>query len=123
MQLYFKKTSLGKQLLIVKKGENYLTIRTENVVCIYVASDTTFVIAQDGKKYLSNDSLNVLQTQLSSEFYRASRQYIINVNFVISFRGEKHGKLTVEIGSAGYSSTILLSRASATKFKKWIDSL
>ena len=109
--------------MIVRKGKDYLTIKTDNVVCIYVASDATFVIGQDGKKYLSSVSLNVLQSQLSAEFYRASRQYIINVNFVRSFRPEKHGKLAVEIGSGGFSSTILLSRASAGKFKEWIDSL
>lgn len=109
--------------MIVRRGEHYVTIKTDNVVCIYVASDATFVIGEDGKKYLSNVSLNILQTQLSKEFYRASRQYIIHVNFIKSFRTEKHGKLSVEIGTVGFSLTIQLSRASATKFKEWIDSL
>lgn len=109
--------------MVVRKGEHYVTIKTDHVICMYVASDTTFVIAQDGKKYLSSVSLNVLQTQLGAEFYRASRQYIINVNYIKWFRTEKQGKLVVEIGSGGFSSIIHLSRASGTRFKEWIDSL
>lgn len=110
-----------KQFFIIKKGMAYLTIKTEEMVMIYTLKDVTYVVNRDGKKYTYSQSLNTLENELDDRFFRANRQYIINIYYIRSFRAHERNKLLVEMNVNNSIVTIGISQITAPKFKEWVQ--
>ena len=68
-----------------------------------------------------NISLDDLEQQLDANvFFRANRQFIININAVLFIGNLFSGKLIVRM--KGYpKSEIIVSRDKAGKLKEWLD--
>jgi DNA-binding LytR/AlgR family response regulator len=63
-----------------------------------------------------------LEEQLDEDiFFRANRQYIININFVKSFRPFERVKLLVELNITGFEEDVIISQHVAPAFKKWMN--
>ena len=109
-----------KQLIIIKKGLNYSTIKTTDIAFIYTENDVTYIMDGTGKKFISSSNLNKLENELGRSFFRANRQYIINIHFLESFRTYQKTKLLVKMNVDNPKSTIYISQVTAPKFKEWI---
>ncbi len=76
-----------KTRMIVKKGIDHVSIKMEDIALFYTENKIVFLIDRFGKKFISDKTMNELETELDdSVFYRANRQYIINLSFVKSYR-------------------------------------
>ena len=109
--------------LVVKKGADNISIPLENIVFFYTENKVVFAIDHAGKKYLTNGSLSTLESELDSNvFFRANRQYIINIGHVKSFRTYERVKLRVEMNPVELSDQhfIIISQETAPAFRKWI---
>jgi len=109
--------------LVVKKGTENISIPLENIVFFYTENKIVFAIDHTGKKYVANGSLATLQPELDSNiFFRANRQYIVNISYVKSFRTYEKVKLRVEMNAVhqGDQHFIIISQETAPAFKKWI---
>ncbi|NHQ68945.1 LytTR family DNA-binding domain-containing protein, partial [Elizabethkingia miricola] len=74
-----KNQDLKKRLLAYHK-DKIITIDIEDVVYIVLA-ETVSVLTLQNNTYTINSSLDELMRQLNNEiFYRANRQYIVNIN-------------------------------------------
>src|SRR5215467_13233913 len=72
-----------KSRLIVQKGLEYVPLFLKDVVLIYTENKLTFVLARDGRKYVSEMNLSELVNLLDKErFFRANRQYILNMEYI-----------------------------------------
>lgn len=109
-----------KQLLIIKNGITFLAIKTEEIALIYTLKDVTYVLNREGKKYSYAQNLNRLEQDLDYRFFRANRQYIININFIRSFRAHERSKLLVEMNVNRTIIPIIISQITAPRFKEWI---
>lgn len=109
-----------KQLLIIKKGITYLTIKTEEIALIYTLKDITYIVNREGKKFSYAQNLNRLEQELDNRFFRANRQYIININYIRSFRAHEKSKLLVEVNINNSTVPITISQITAPKFKEWV---
>jgi DNA-binding LytR/AlgR family response regulator len=111
-----------KSRLIVQKGLEFVPLFIKDVVLIYTENKLTFVIDKDGRKYLSEKNLADLIEQLDKErFFRANRQYILNMEYIKSYRSFGKSKLQVDVSLSDNRHTIIISQENAPHFRNWIS--
>jgi len=109
--------------LVVKKGIENIFILLDNIVFFYTENKIVFAIDKIGKKYITNENLAILELELDRNiFFRANRQYIINIGHIKSFRTYEKVKLSIEMNPVGLNEQhfIIISQETAPAFKKWI---
>lgn len=111
-----------KTRLIVKRGDEYVTLNIKDVAFIYRSDEIIIVHDKDERKYLCDKNLSQLETELGSAmFFRANRQYLININFIRSFKVFEKVKLLVSLTIPHPEHQIIISQKSAPEFRKWIS--
>jgi len=112
-----------KKRLIVKKGIENIALKTEDIALIFTENKLVFVIdGHTGKKYISDKNLSVLETELDNNiFFRATRKYIISINFLKAFRPFEKVKLLVDLNIPDNGHQIIISQETAKSFKRWIN--
>jgi DNA-binding LytR/AlgR family response regulator len=109
--------------LIVKKGIENIPMLLHNISLFYTENKIVFAIDQFGKKYMVENNLSELEHELDETiFFRANRQYIINIDHIKSFKPHERVKLKVDMNSAELNahSSIIISQENAQAFRKWI---
>lgn len=110
--------------LMVKKGIENISLRTENIVIIYTEDKLVFVIDKEGKKYRTDKTLSELENELDrSVFFRANRQYIVNIAYIKSYKTYEKVKLQVDLLTPVLNHHIVVSQEMAPVFRKWISEL
>jgi len=113
-----------KTRLIARKGLENVSLRLEDIVLFYTENKIVYIIDQSGKKYIADKPLTQLDEELDPQlFYRANRQYIINVNFVRGFKPHEKVKLLVELTHSNIDHHIIVSQEKAPQFRQWIYSV
>ena len=108
--------------LIVQKGLEYVPLFLKNVVLIYTENKLTYVLDKEGRKYLSEKNLADLISLLDRErFFRANRQYIVNMEYIKSYRTYGKSKLQVEVTLNDNRHSIIISQENAPHFRDWIS--
>ena len=108
--------------LVVKSGLENVSLLLENIAMLYTVDKVVYVVDRFSKKYLSDKTLTELEEELdSSTFFRANRQYIINIGFVTSFKPYEKVKLLVDMEVSAVKLSIVISQESAPKFRKWMQ--
>lgn len=109
-----------KSRLLVKKGVEHITLPYSDVVLFYTENKLVYVIDRAGKKYLCDKNLAELEAELDREqFFRLNRQYIVNINFIRSFRAYERVKLQVEL-QQDLQHILIVSQETAPEFRKWV---
>jgi DNA-binding LytR/AlgR family response regulator len=111
-----------KSRLIVQKGMEYVPLFVKDVVLIYTENKLTYVLDKDGRKYISDKNLGDLINVLDKErFFRANRQYIVNMEFIRSYRPFGKSKLQLEVCLTDNKHSIIISQENAANFRTWIS--
>lgn len=111
-----------KTRLIVKKGIENLSIKLDDIIMFYTESKIVYLIDRNEKKYIVDRTLNELEDDLdTSLFFRANRQYIINLNFVKCYKAYEKVKLQVDLNISEKNHSIIVSQITAPYFRKWIS--
>jgi len=55
------------------------------------------------------------------QFYRANRQYIINIDYIHTVKPLDNSKLMVRLHEPNHKLEIDISRLKSPEFKKWMD--
>lgn len=108
--------------LIVNKGlENIVLLRNE-IGLFYTKHKIVYVVDKSGKKYLVDRNLAELEQELDGQlFFRANRQYIININFIKSFKAYEKVKLAIVLNVPDINpNVIIISQETALEFRRWI---
>jgi DNA-binding LytR/AlgR family response regulator len=110
-----------KTRLLVKKGIENISLRIEDVAFFYTENKVVYVIDKNGKKYIIDKTLNELEEVLDKKaFFRANRQYIVNLSFVKSYRPYEKVKLQLDLVVPDVNHFIIISQLTATDFRKWV---
>ena len=118
LQLFRQKK---KTRLVAKKGTEHVFLLLEDVVLFYTENKLVFVVDKDGRKYLLDKNLSDLESELDNDlFFRANRQYIVNINFVRSYKTYERVKLLVDLNISIPNHHIIISQETAPLFKKWV---
>lgn len=106
--------------LVVKRGQEHLFLAMEDVVLFYTENKIVYVADKNGKKFLIDKNLSDLEQELdTSVFFRANRQYIVNINYVKGYKTYERVKLQLEL-HVTLNYCIVISQETAPLFKKWI---
>jgi DNA-binding LytR/AlgR family response regulator len=110
-----------KSRLLVKKGLEHIVLRIEDVILFYTESKVTFVVDRFSKKYILDKKLSELEAELDENtFFRANRQYIINLNYVRGFKTFERVKLLIDLNVPQISHSIIVSQETAQSFRNWM---
>jgi DNA-binding LytR/AlgR family response regulator len=93
----------------------------EDVALFCLAEAAVFIKTFLNKQYTTNLSLDELMRQLDSTiFYRANRQYIININSIKTIQVYGNNQLRLMIKPEA-PEDIIISKNKVAEFKKWLD--
>ncbi len=115
------KDKQAKCRLIARRGIEHIPLKIEDIVLFYTENRLTFLIDKTGKKYIIDEILSELEQELDkSKFYRANRQYIINIDFIKGYKTIEKVKIAVEMSLEADKFPIHISQDSAAGFREWI---
>ncbi len=118
LAIFDKKEFRTRFLVSYKDG--FKRINVESIAFFYSEFGSTYALLFDGKKIPIDHTLESLEEQLDQKtFFRANRQYIININSIIQVHNYFNSKLKVELSQL--KDGIIISRLKATSFKEWLD--
>ena len=114
--------SRKKTRLIVKKGMENISLRLEDIVLFFTENKIVYVVDQWAKKYLVDRNLGELEEDLDAAiFFRANRQYIVNINYIKGFKPYEKVKLQVDLTIPDLNYSIIISQETAPAFRKWMQ--
>jgi DNA-binding LytR/AlgR family response regulator len=110
-----------KKRMLVKKGMENISLRLDDVVLFYTENKIVYVLDRCGKKYLADKNLAELEEELDeTTFFRANRQYIVNINFIRGFKSYEKVKLILELTQSDINHSIIISQEMAPQFREWM---
>lgn len=110
-----------KKRMIVKKGMENISLRMDDIVLFYTENKIVYVLDRWGKKYLADKNLAELENELDeNSFFRANRQYIVNINFIRGFKSYEKVKLIVDLTLPDMNHCIIISQEMAPQFRDWM---
>ena len=112
----------SKRRLLLRRGQENVVLRLEEIAYIFTYRRVVFIIDRALQKYSSEKTLNELEQLLpDAMFFRANRQYIINIDFIKSFKTSKNLKLQVNLDLHKSTHSIMISQKNARYFKRWMQ--
>ena len=117
----FKTGKRYKERFAVHSGRNVVLVPASEVVC-FVKEEIIFLISAGGKKFITDyrslDEVEELTDPLA--FFRANRQFLIQLPYIDSIRSDESSKLYVKLKSQGIAE-VIVSKEKAPLFRKWIE--
>ncbi|MBB1643127.1 LytTR family transcriptional regulator [Sphingobacterium sp. UME9] len=111
----------NRKRLITYVKDEIIRIDTADIAYIVLNENIVTVLTFEGKEYTVNSSLDDLIKELDNLiFYRANRQYIINVNAIESIWIYGRNQLRIQTKPQS-TAPILISKNKVAEFKKWLD--
>lgn len=108
--------------LIVGVGAKKHHLNFDDIVCFYSNSKTTFLVTNEGKEFIHDESLEKVSAMApNDQFFHINRQFIVNRNIISAYKTGENGKIKLEIKSCnGLPSSISVSRLKAHAFRAWM---
>lgn len=111
----------SRKRLITYLKDEIITIDTADIAYIVLNDSIVTVLTFEGKEYTINSSLDDLIKELDNfVFYRANRQYIININAIDSIWMYGRNQLRIQTKPQSVEP-IVISKNKVSEFKKWLD--
>lgn len=109
------------KILVAVSGNKNIPIPVESIAYFYKDGNYTTLKTFQAETYLLNHSLDELMKLLEETFFfRANRQFIINLKSCHYFTNEENGKLQVHL-IPGYDDDVIISQKRASAFKEWLN--
>ena len=102
-------------------GRNIVLINAADIAC-FSKEEVIYLVHKDGKKYITDyRSLDEVEELLDpAQFFRANRQFIIDLSYIETMRSDETGKVIVRLKLGGFSE-IIVSKEKAAAFRKWVE--
>lgn len=116
-----KSGTVYKEKFIVSQRHQWIPVKTSDVAC-FMRENLNYLFTFSGEKYiLEYTTLEEIEELLDPRlFYRANRQYIINIESIDRIKPHENQKLTAHL-KAPLKFEVDISREKAPAFKKWFD--
>jgi two-component system response regulator LytT len=111
----------GKKSFLVFKHNKYSIIAVDNIACFHTKNEVSTLHTFDGEEYFINQSLDVVSTMLApGQFYRVTRQYLINFSAVGEVEHYFSRKLLIHL-KVNIPDQIIINKNNTTAFLNWLD--
>lgn len=108
-------------ILIAVSGNKNIPLPIEKIAYFYKKGNYTRLVTFKSESYLLNHSLDELMNVLDTRrFFRANRQFIINLDACHYFTNEENGKLALSL-MPEHDEEVIVSQKRAPAFKEWLN--
>jgi DNA-binding LytR/AlgR family response regulator len=115
-------TASKKKRFIVKWGTDNIALPVDDIAVFYTRNKVVYAIDKTAKRYIIDKTMSELEDELERKtFFRANRQYVVNINYIKGFSTYERVKLEVELLLPDFSDMIIISHDTAPLFKAWIS--
>lgn len=109
-----------KKRFLVKRGTDYISVKTEDIAYFYATHKLVCLIDSKNQKFILDQSLADIEKQLDpSQFYRINRKYLVHLNSIKKIKGFPKSKLQLELEPA-VNEDIIISQDNVAAFKEWM---
>ncbi|CCH51146.1 Sensory transduction protein lytT [Fibrisoma limi BUZ 3] len=114
--------STYKEHFLGNARNSWVPIRVSDIA-YFTRDQLNFMVTNGNERYIVDyDTLDEIEDLLDpSQFYRANRHCIVNINAVQSVKGLANLKLSLRLKSPNHQFDIEISRDKAPSFKKWLE--
>ena len=120
-ELFAPKTTPYKDRLLVKVGDKIILVRVENIAFFYSENKTTFLVTDECREYIVDDSLDAIESRLNpANFFRIGRSYIVSLAQIQVVTKHFGSRLNVQLRSSKRDD-LFVSRARTSEFLDWLN--
>jgi DNA-binding LytR/AlgR family response regulator len=111
-----------KEKFLINMRNQYMPVNTQDIAC-FVKEVIHYIYLFNGERYVVDyTSMEEIEELLDPrKFYRANRQYIINIEAIRVAKAKENSKLTIYLKDPLNKLEIDMSREKVPAFKKWLD--
>ena len=111
-----------KEKFIINVRNQWMPVNTRDIAC-FSKEVLNYIYLFNGEKYMIDYvTLEEVEELLDpKQFYRANRQFIINIDAVQSVKPVENSKLVIRLKEPNQKLEIDMSRLKSPEFKKWLD--
>lgn len=111
-----------RQRLIVRKGMDSVPMNIEEIAYVFTEHKMSFAKAKEGDIYMVDKPLSEIEKELDpTKFFRANRQYLVNIDAITRFRSIEHSKVALELEPKP-KEAVVIGKENAVAFRKWVKS-
>ncbi len=115
-----QKTQQYKQRFVLRIGEHMKIIEVPDIAYFYTENKANFIITKDGKRHLSDNNLDQLESLLDPKlFFRINRQFIIGYTSIAEMFTYSKSRVLLKLNPPSKFDTIVSTERSAD-FKAWL---
>jgi hypothetical protein len=119
--LLIENTTAKIKILVAVSGNKNIPIPVEQIAYFYKDGNYSSLKTFQSETYLLNHSLDELMKLLDDGlFFRANRQFIINLKACHFFTNEENGKLAIHLVPE-HDDEVIISQKRAPGFKEWLN--
>lgn len=110
-----------RQRLVLRRGSGFASLRCDEVAWCTSVDKLTFVLTRGGERLLADETLAELEATLDPQrFFRANRQFLVQLDAIQGFRPQGKGQLRLELQPA-HDAPVLVSQERAKAFREWLE--
>ncbi|MBD2705863.1 response regulator transcription factor [Spirosoma sp. BT702] len=111
-----------KEHFLGNARNSWVPIRITDIA-YFMRDQLNFMVTNANERYiLDYETLDQIETLLNpTQFYRANRHCIVNIDAVQQVKGMANFKLNVKLKAPNHQFDIEISRDKAPSFKKWLE--
>ena len=120
-ELFAPKTAQYKDRFLVKVGDKIILVRVENIAFFYSENKTTFLVTDENREYIVDDSLDAIEAKLNPEhFFRIGRSFIVSLSHIQVVTKHFGSRLKVQLRTSRRDD-LFVSRARTAEFLEWLN--
>jgi two-component system LytT family response regulator len=110
-----------KKRFLVKVGTHLRSVNTEEVLFFYSFQKGTYLKASDGRNYLLDQTLEVIEQLIDPEFFfRINRKYMVSLMSITDVHVYSNSRLKLKVRSQE-EDDFLVAREKVKAFKDWME--
>jgi len=116
-----KETEITKKRILTYHKDELIKLDIQDIAYILLDTGITYIYTLDNRQFTSNSSLDEIMKWLDPiSFYRANRQFIVNIRAIASILlyGKNQLKLIIK---PELRADVIISKNKVSEFKNWLD--
>lgn len=110
-----------KKRFMIKIGNTIKSIPVNDIAYFYSQDRINYLMKKEGKKFPVENTLDEIEKMLNPEnFYRANRQFIVNINAISEIHPYFKGRIKINLNPL-QEGDIVISSEKSRSFKDWLN--
>lgn len=110
-----------KKRFMVKIGNVIRSVNVEDIAYLYSHERINYIVKYNGKKFPLDNTLDEIEEILDPDnFFRANRQFIININAIAEIHPYFKGRVKLNL-EPKQEGDLIISAEKSRSFKDWLD--